>query len=60
MLSYLDGATGSMIVAAFAGGAAGIGVFFKMYWHRFAGMFSKKHKAAAAEARAQLVGDATD
>jgi len=48
MLSYLDPGTGSMIAAALAGGVAGLGVFFKMYWHRFAGVFSRKHRAAAA------------
>ncbi len=60
MLSYLDPGTGSMIAAALAGGAAGLGVFFKMYWHRFAGLFSKKHRAAADEARTQLISDAAD
>jgi hypothetical protein len=60
MLSYLDPGTGSMIAAALAGGAAGFGVLFKMYWHRFAGVFSKKHRAAAHAARAQLLGDPSD
>ena len=58
MLSYLDPGTGSMIMAALAGGVAGMFVFFKMYWHRFLGVFSKKHRARAEEARAQLVSDA--
>jgi hypothetical protein len=58
MLSYLDPGTGSMIMAALAGGVAGMFVFFKMYWHRFLGVFSKKHRAQAEEARAQLVSDA--
>jgi hypothetical protein len=57
MLSYLDAGTGSMIVAAFAGGAAGIAVLLRMYGHRFLGVFSKKHRAKAEEAKAQLVGD---
>lgn len=60
MLSYLDGATGSMIVAAFAGGLGGVGVLFRMYGHRIAGVFSKKHRARAEEARSQLLGDAED
>ena len=55
MLSYLDGASFSMIAAAVAGGAAGVGVLMRMYWHRVLGVFSKKHKARAEEARAQLV-----
>jgi hypothetical protein len=58
MLSYLDPGTGSMIAAAVAGGAAGIAVFFRMYWHRFLGTFSKKHRAKAEEARTKLVTDA--
>jgi hypothetical protein len=57
MFSYLDAGTGSMIIAAFAGGAAGIGVLLKMYGHRILGVFSKKHRLQADEARAQLVGD---
>ena len=57
MLSYLDPGTGSMIVAAFAGGAAGFAVLLKMYWHRFLGVFSKKHRARAEEAQAQLLPD---
>jgi hypothetical protein len=58
MLSYLDPGTGSMIAAAFAGGLAGMFVFFKLYWHRFLGIFSKKHRVKAEEERAKLVTDA--
>lgn len=43
-----------MIVAAFAGGAAGIAVLGKMYWHRILGVFSKKHRAIAEESAASL------
>ena len=60
MFSYLDAGTGSMIVAAFAGGAAGIGVLIKMYSQRVLGVFSKKHRQQAEEIRAQLVGDTTE
>jgi hypothetical protein len=58
MLSYLDPGTGSMIAAALAGGAAGLMVFFKMYWHRFLGVFSKKHRLQAEQVRAELIADA--
>jgi hypothetical protein len=58
VLSYLDAQTGSMIVAAFAGGAAGVAVLLRMYWHRVVGVFSKSHRARAEEAKAQLLGDA--
>jgi hypothetical protein len=57
VLSYLDAGTGSMIVAAFAGGAAGIAVLLRMYGHRLFGVFSKTHRARAEEAKAQLLGD---
>jgi hypothetical protein len=57
MLSYLDPGTGSMIAAALAGGAAGFVVLMKLYWHRVLGVFSKKHRAEADAAKAQLVGD---
>ena len=58
MLSYLDAGTGSMLMAAFAGGAAGIGVLLRMYGHRILGVFSKKHKAQAEESFGELMGKA--
>ena len=60
MLSYLDPGTGSMIAAAFAGGIAGFGVLIRMYAHRIAGLFSKKHRVQADEAKTQLIGDSQD
>lgn len=60
MLSYLDPGTGSMIAAALASGLAGFGVLVKMYGHRIAGVFSKKHRAQANEYRSQLSGEADD
>lgn len=56
MLSYLDAQTGSMIAAALAGGAAGIGVLLRMYGNRFLGLFSSKRRAKADEDAALLVG----
>lgn len=56
MFAYLDAGTGSMIMAAVAGGAAGIAVFGRLYWHRFLGVFSKKHKAQAEETFGDLMG----
>ena len=58
MLSYLD-AAGGMVAAAIAGGAAGIGVLFRMYGYRFLGVFSKKYRTRADEAQAQLLDDDT-
>jgi hypothetical protein len=60
VLSYLDAGTGSMIVAAFAGGAAGIAVLLRMYGNRVLGVISKTHRARAEEAKAQLLGDPED
>ena len=45
-----------MLMAAFAGGAAGIGVLLRMYGHRILGVFSKKHRAAAEETFGDLMG----
>ncbi|QYG90965.1 hypothetical protein HC251_12715 [Iamia sp. SCSIO 61187] len=56
MLSYLDAGAGTMIIAALAGGAAGVGVLFRMYSNRFLGLFSKKRRAEADRAREELVG----
>jgi hypothetical protein len=56
MLSYLD-AAGGMVAAAIAGGAAGVGVLFKMYGYRFLGIFSKKYRTRADEAQARLLDD---
>lgn len=49
-----------MIAAAVAGGAAGIAVLARMYGNRVLGIFSKKHRARAESARAELVGTADD
>ena len=59
MLSYLDAGSGTMIVAARAGGAAGVGVLCRLYSNRFLGLFSKKRRAEADRAREELVGSST-
>jgi hypothetical protein len=56
MFSYLDAGTGSMIIAALAGGVAGVAVLFRMYWNRFLGVFSKKHRRKAELAQGDLLG----
>lgn len=43
-----------MILAALAGGAAGVAVLGRMYWHRALGVFSKKHRAIADESAKNL------
>ena len=60
VLSYLDAGTGSMLAAALAGGVAGIGVLMRMYGNRVLGVVSRKRRAKAAAARAQLTGSAQD
>ena len=56
MIAYLDAGTGSMLMAAFAGGAAGIFVLLRLYWHRFLGIFSRKHRAEAESTFGDLMG----
>lgn len=58
MIAYLDVGTGSMLMAAFAGGAAGIGVLLRLYAHRILGVFSKKHRSQAEETFGDLMGQA--
>jgi hypothetical protein len=58
MLAYLDAGTGSLVVAALAGGAAGVGVLLRMYGNRVLGVFSRKRRLRAEEARATLEGSA--
>lgn len=49
-----------MLGAALVAGGAGLVVLTRMYWHRFMGIFSKKHRAQAEELAEQLVGEAED
>lgn len=60
MLGYLDTATGSLILTALAGGAAGIAVLFRMYGHRFLGIFSKKHRDQAEASFEDLMSEQPD
>lgn len=45
-----------MIVAALAGGGAGLAVLFRMYGNRFLGVFSKKRRREAEVAQGDLLG----
>jgi hypothetical protein len=56
MIAYLDAGTGSMVMAALAGGIAGVAVFLRLYWHRMLGVFSRKHRQAAEDAYGDLMG----
>ncbi len=44
-LAYLDAGSGSMILAAIAGGVAGIGVVFKTFGRRITAVFSPAKRA---------------
>ena len=57
MFAYLDAGSGSVLIAALAGGLAGIAVLMKLFWHRILGVVSPKHRREAAAAKAKLVGD---
>ena len=57
MFAYLDAGSGSVLIAALAGGLAGIAVLMKLFWHRILGVVSPRHRREAAEAKAKLVGD---
>lgn len=54
---YLDAGSGSLIIAALAGGAAGVAVLLKLYWNRFLGLFSKNRRARAEELKDDLRSD---
>ena len=60
MVSYLDAGSASMLGAALAGGVAGLVVLGRVYWHRFLGIFSARHREAARDAAEELVGPADD
>ena len=55
ILAYLDAGTGSVLIAAIAGGAAGVAVLGKLYWNRFLGVFSKSRREEAERARTELL-----
>lgn len=56
VVGYLDPGSGSMILAAIAGGLAGVAVLLRLYWNRFLGLFSARRRQAAEEARSELLG----
>ncbi len=57
-LAYIDGSTGSMILAAIAAGAAGIGVVFKTFGRRMLAVFSpSKRSAMKAEREAAAAAE---
>lgn len=48
-LAYLDAGSGSLIVQALVGGAAGVAVAGKLYWRRLTGRFRRQPARHAAE-----------
>ena len=57
MLSYIDPGAGAVLMTALAGGVAGVAVFFKIYYHRLLGVFSKRHRAKYEQATTDLMGE---
>ncbi len=55
-LAYIDGSTGSMILAAVAAGFAGIGVVFKTFGRRIFSVFSPSKRAALKAEREAMAG----
>ena len=56
MLAYLDAGTFSLIGLALAGGVAGLAVVVRLYWHKFLGIFSEKHRRIAEVTEGDLLG----
>ena len=52
ILAYLDAGSGSLIVSAIVGGAAGVGVFAKLAWRRVSGVLRGKQTETAQHAEA--------
>ena len=52
-LAYLDAGSGSLIVSAIVGGAAGAAVFAKLAWRRVTGVFRKGSSTPAPETHAE-------
>ena len=49
MFAYLDTGSGSLLLQMLLGGIAGLGVFFKMNWHRFRARFTSAGRKASGE-----------
>ncbi len=47
--AYLDPGTGSMILQLLLGGAAGVLIIVKLYWHRFKDLFAKPKQALQSD-----------
>ena len=60
MFAYLDPGAGSVLIAALTAGFAGVAVIFRMYRDRVLGVFSKKRRTQAEEARRQLLGSGAE
>jgi hypothetical protein len=42
--AYLDPASGSLLLQVLLGGIAGAALALKLFWHRIAGLFSRKSR----------------
>jgi hypothetical protein len=59
MLAYLDAASGSFLVQAIVAGAAGVAVFFRLFWRRLTSPFRSRRPSEATPTPAE-VGDRKD
>lgn len=55
--AYLDGGTGSMILQVLLGGAAGLAVAGKLYWHRLLTFIGVRRSPQIDEADGKSVSD---
>lgn len=57
--AYLDGGTGSMILQVILGGAAGLAVAGKLYWHKFLTLVGIRRSASTDNPSQKTFSDGT-
>ena len=59
--AYLDPGTGSILLQVLLGGAAGVAIVGKLYWHKFLGLIGAGgHAAKEEQLSGERSGDADD
>ena len=59
--AYLDPGTGSILLQVLLGGAAGVAIVGKLYWHKFLGLIGAGgHAAKDKQLSGELSGDEDD
>tara|TARA_B100000029_G_scaffold57817_1_gene52202 strand:+ start:47 stop:250 length:204 start_codon:yes stop_codon:yes gene_type:complete len=49
--AYLDPGTGSMIIQVVIAAFVAVGIYIKLFWHKFKNLFTKKHKKENVEGK---------